>query len=299
MPPADVVDSNPHRDDAEGRRASRRRASGRPSTRACCTARTTGPARGRSSTSCCRVQFQEDMPLQMYVYPVVTGAKLPAGVREVARSARPIRTPSIRPRSRRSARTGSRTGPTSSCDDAARMTASGRRAARGSCRSACRSPSSRCSSGGRSSRSSPTRCAAERDRRRAHRPGARARSRGSRCGRRCVSTVLTLVVGLPAAYVVARFDFRGRRAFRAFVTVPFVLPTVVVATAFLALLRPGRAAWRSCTGSAASRRCSSPTCSSTSRSSCARSAASGRTSIRARGSGAHARARRGCARFGT
>ncbi len=54
-----------------------------------------------------------------------------------------------------------------------------------------------------------------------------------------VSTVLTLLVGLPAAYVVARFDFRGRRAFRAFVTVPFVLPTVVVATAFLALLRPG------------------------------------------------------------
>jgi thiamine transport system permease protein len=54
-----------------------------------------------------------------------------------------------------------------------------------------------------------------------------------------LSTILTLVVGLPAAYVVARFDFRGRRAFRAFVTVPFVLPTVVVATAFLAMLRPG------------------------------------------------------------
>ncbi|HEV7523605.1 MAG TPA: iron ABC transporter permease [Acidimicrobiia bacterium] len=54
-----------------------------------------------------------------------------------------------------------------------------------------------------------------------------------------VSTALTLAVGLPAAYVVARYDFPGRRAFRAFVTVPFVLPTVVVATAFLALLRPG------------------------------------------------------------
>jgi thiamine transport system permease protein len=54
-----------------------------------------------------------------------------------------------------------------------------------------------------------------------------------------VSTALTLVVGLPAAYVVARYDFPGRRLFRAFVTVPFVLPTVVVATAFLALLRPG------------------------------------------------------------
>ena len=54
-----------------------------------------------------------------------------------------------------------------------------------------------------------------------------------------VSTVLTLVVGLPAAYVVARFDFPAGGSFRAFVTVPFVLPTVVVATAFLALLRPG------------------------------------------------------------
>ena len=54
-----------------------------------------------------------------------------------------------------------------------------------------------------------------------------------------VSTGLTLVVGMPAAYVVARFRVPGRRLFRAFVTVPFVLPTVVVATAFLALLRPG------------------------------------------------------------
>ena len=54
-----------------------------------------------------------------------------------------------------------------------------------------------------------------------------------------VSTLLTLLAGLPAAYVVARYRFPGRRLFRAFVTVPFVLPTVVVATAFLALLRPG------------------------------------------------------------
>jgi thiamine transport system permease protein len=53
------------------------------------------------------------------------------------------------------------------------------------------------------------------------------------------STLLTLAAGLPAAYVVARYEFPGRRAFLAFVTVPFVLPTVVVATAFLALLRPG------------------------------------------------------------
>jgi thiamine transport system permease protein len=54
-----------------------------------------------------------------------------------------------------------------------------------------------------------------------------------------LSTALALIAGLPAAYVVARYNFPGKKAFRAFVTVPFVLPTVVVATAFLALLRPG------------------------------------------------------------
>lgn len=54
-----------------------------------------------------------------------------------------------------------------------------------------------------------------------------------------VATLLTLAVGMPAAYVVARYEFPGRRLFRAFVTVPFVLPTVVVATAFLVLFRPG------------------------------------------------------------
>lgn len=46
------------------------------------------------------------------------------------------------------------------------------------------------------------------------------------------STVLTLVFGLPAARLVARLRFRGRRLVRALVTVPFVLPTVVVAGAF-------------------------------------------------------------------
>lgn len=50
------------------------------------------------------------------------------------------------------------------------------------------------------------------------------------------STVLTLVVGLPPAYVLARYSFRGRRALMAVTTVPFVLPTVVVGAAFLALL---------------------------------------------------------------
>ena len=47
-----------------------------------------------------------------------------------------------------------------------------------------------------------------------------------------LSAALTVVVGLPIAQVVARYQFRGRGALRAFVIVPFVLPTVVVAAAF-------------------------------------------------------------------
>ena len=50
------------------------------------------------------------------------------------------------------------------------------------------------------------------------------------------STALTLLVALPAAYVLGRFAFPGRGLVRAAVTVPFVLPTVVVALAFVALL---------------------------------------------------------------
>lgn len=50
------------------------------------------------------------------------------------------------------------------------------------------------------------------------------------------STVLTLLVGLGPAYVLARYRFPGRRLVFALVTVPFVLPTVVVAVAVGAVL---------------------------------------------------------------
>jgi thiamine transport system permease protein len=50
-----------------------------------------------------------------------------------------------------------------------------------------------------------------------------------------LSTLLTVVLALPGAYVLARYRFRGRAVVRALVTVPFVLPTVVVGSAFLAL----------------------------------------------------------------
>jgi thiamine transport system permease protein len=54
-----------------------------------------------------------------------------------------------------------------------------------------------------------------------------------------LSTLLTLAVGLPGAYLFARYEFPGKRALRAFTTVPFILPTVVVAAGFEALLGPG------------------------------------------------------------
>ncbi|MDE0664225.1 MAG: iron ABC transporter permease [Acidimicrobiaceae bacterium] len=47
-----------------------------------------------------------------------------------------------------------------------------------------------------------------------------------------VSTALTVAVALPAAGAMARLQFRGQRIVRALSTVPFVLPTVVVAAAF-------------------------------------------------------------------
>ncbi|MEN8040479.1 MAG: iron ABC transporter permease [Actinomycetota bacterium] len=53
-----------------------------------------------------------------------------------------------------------------------------------------------------------------------------------------LSTFLTVAAGLPAAWVFARFDFPGRSIMRAATLVPFVLPTLVVGTAFLALIGP-------------------------------------------------------------
>lgn len=53
-----------------------------------------------------------------------------------------------------------------------------------------------------------------------------------------LSTVLTLLLGLPAAYLFARFDFPGKALLRALTAVPFMLPTVVVAAGFNALLGP-------------------------------------------------------------
>jgi thiamine transport system permease protein len=51
-----------------------------------------------------------------------------------------------------------------------------------------------------------------------------------------LSTVVSLAIGLPIASVISRYSFRGRALALALITVPFVMPTVVVAMAFRTLL---------------------------------------------------------------
>jgi thiamine transport system permease protein len=53
-----------------------------------------------------------------------------------------------------------------------------------------------------------------------------------------LSTLITLGLALPAAYVFSQYEFRGKTLFLSLATLPFVLPTVVVAVAFTALIGP-------------------------------------------------------------
>ncbi|MFV0286029.1 MAG: ABC transporter permease, partial [Demequina sp.] len=55
-------------------------------------------------------------------------------------------------------------------------------------------------------------------------------------GLAAAGTVGSLALGIPGAYVLYRLRWRGQRTVRAVVGVPFVLPTIVVASAFSALL---------------------------------------------------------------
>lgn len=54
-----------------------------------------------------------------------------------------------------------------------------------------------------------------------------------------LATLLSVLLGMPAAYVLYRLEFPGRSLLRGFLTIPFVLPTVVVGVAFSALLGAG------------------------------------------------------------
>ena len=55
------------------------------------------------------------------------------------------------------------------------------------------------------------------------------------------ATLVTLLLGLPATFVLYRLRLPGRRFLRALVVMPFVMPTVVVGVAFRTLLAPSGA----------------------------------------------------------
>lgn len=71
---------------------------------------------------------------------------------------------------------------------------------------------------------------------------------GFTAGQAALSTVLAVALGLPAAWVFAQVRFPLRGVLRAIVTVPFVLPTIVVALAFERLLGPAGWAARALDG---------------------------------------------------
>ncbi|MGM0398551.1 MAG: ABC transporter permease [Halobacteriota archaeon] len=50
-----------------------------------------------------------------------------------------------------------------------------------------------------------------------------------------LSTLASLALGLPGAYLLARFDFPGRETVRALTMLPFVLPSIMVAIGFVAM----------------------------------------------------------------
>lgn len=53
-----------------------------------------------------------------------------------------------------------------------------------------------------------------------------------------LSTLLTLIIGLPGAYLFAHYDFRGKSVLKALTSIPFLMPTLVVASAFTVLMGP-------------------------------------------------------------
>jgi thiamine transport system permease protein len=53
-----------------------------------------------------------------------------------------------------------------------------------------------------------------------------------------LSTALTLIIGLPGAYLFGKYQFKGKNILRALTGVPFVMPTLVVAAGFYALMGP-------------------------------------------------------------
>ncbi len=52
------------------------------------------------------------------------------------------------------------------------------------------------------------------------------------------STILSILLGMPIAYILTKYEFRGKSLFSAFSIVPFILPGIVVGFSFLILWGP-------------------------------------------------------------
>lgn len=65
------------------------------------------------------------------------------------------------------------------------------------------------------------------------------RALGQTLAQAAAGTLLSVLLGVPAAFVLYRLRFAGQSVLRGLLTVPFVLPTVVVAVAFRAVFGPG------------------------------------------------------------
>ena len=234
-PPAEVFYRSPAARRRRRRRSSSRAASARSSSPACSAARGTRTARESSSTSCSRSASRRTFRSRCSSSPS-TARRRSRPCSSASRSCPriPLELPPSEIEANRD-RLDRRV-------DANRAPLSGRGFS-GAQRTAFRSRSSRSSS---SSRSPPI--ARARPPLGGRRSRRRSTSSPTRVTREVVwftvwqaiaSTALTLAVALPAAYVLGRFAFPGRALVRALVVVPFVLPTVVVALAFLALLPDG------------------------------------------------------------
>ncbi|MFX1538212.1 MAG: ABC transporter permease, partial [Promethearchaeota archaeon] len=53
-----------------------------------------------------------------------------------------------------------------------------------------------------------------------------------------ISSIITIIIGLPGAYIFAKYNFPGDRVLKTILTVPFVLPPIVVVLGFVLLLGP-------------------------------------------------------------
>jgi thiamine transport system permease protein len=66
-------------------------------------------------------------------------------------------------------------------------------------------------------------------------PGVRTGLFGFTAYQALLSTLLSVAVGIPGAYVLSNYEFRGRRFLRSVTILPFVLPAVMVAIGFYAM----------------------------------------------------------------